>query len=644
MLRTLRIRNFAIVESLDISFDDGLTVFTGETGAGKTILVEAIRFLTGGKAGTEMIRTTASEMHVEGEFDAPDGSDGSIVLRREMNAQGITRAFLDEAQLSKTDLLQLGEQLADLCGQHQHQVLLDPERHVDWLDRSAGTSDLVESVKTAVAALSEIARTLSQTQERLARRKSEEELRRFQIGEIRAANIEADEEDRLKAEATVLKHSRRLAEAAEMALRLISDDDQSVETALGRIRREAETCESLDPHWADITAPLSIAIDSVADVTRALAAYRDSLTFDPHRADQIEARLSEIYRLKTKYGASCAAILARLVEFEAEESSDEALERTLAELHEKSVELASLLGDLAAELTQKRTRAAGALEKSINEVIAHLRMARASLRVELSPYSDGAEVAHKGKTLRVHDNGAESVRFVFEANPAEGFKPLHKIASGGELSRLLLAFKAAVDGTGTAGRAATKATLGLRDRHPLPAGEIPPKSLKGAKEGVRGSSTVERRGAVTAHVSANGTGGGTPPLQSHSRHREASRSESGTTWRSRSFRPLYIFDEIDSGIGGQTAHAVAAQIKSLAQTSQVFLITHLQQLATVADVHFRITKKTKAGRAHVVVERLDGDEHVRELARMIAGDDVTERTLEFAAELASSSSKRTKKK
>jgi DNA repair protein RecN (Recombination protein N) len=619
MLCALRIRNFAIVESLDITFDDGLTVFTGETGAGKTILVEAIRFLTGGKAGTEMIRTSAAQMHVEGEFDAPDGNGHRIVLRREMNAQGTTRAFLDETQLAKGDLLLLGEQLADLCGQHQHQVLLDPDRHVDWLDRFAGTTDLVESVKTTVIELSEIARSLSQAQERIARRKNEEELRRFQIGEIRAANIEADEEERLKAEATVLKHARRLAEAAEMALRLLSDDDQSVETALGRIRREADTCETLDPRWTEIAAPLSIAIDSVADVTRAIAAYRDSLNFDPHRADQIEARLSEIYRLKTKYGGSCAAILERLAELEAEESSDEVLERTLAELREKSSALSSLLGDLAVELTQERTRAAGVLERSINEIIAPLGMARASLRVELSPYADGAEITHKGKTVHVHGDGAESVRFLFEANPAEGFKPLQKIASGGELSRLLLAFKAAVDG---------------------------------------GSATNSRRGALPAPSSGK-PGGGIPPLQPRACHREVQRPVSETdssrhresqsplqgtgTWRSRSSSPLYIFDEIDSGIGGQTAHAVAAQIKALARNSQIFLITHLQQLATVADVHFRITKKTKAGRAHVVVERLESDERVRELARMIAGDDVTARTLEFAAELASPRKKPSKR-
>ena len=557
MLRTLHIRNFAILDELEISFDSGLTVFTGETGAGKTILVEAIRFLLGGKTGIEMIRTGADIVMVEGDFDG-------TILRREMNAQGRSRSFRNDSQITLSELSELGESLADHCGQHQHQVLLDPDRHIEWLDRFAGTTEQVERVRTAFNDLVALTRMITDLEARIARRKGEEELRTFQIGEIRAANLEADEEERLRAEATVVKHARRLAETADLALNILTSDEGSVETAIGRVKREADNAANVDPRWNEIVAPLTAASDAIIDSIRALITYRDSLSFDPMRADQIESRLSEIYRLKKKYGDSIPAILAHLDQLEAERSSDASLEDDLKAAQDRQRKLEDTLIALTADLTIRRRRAAESLDKSVNTVIGRLGMSKASVKVDLSPQTDGG-LAISG--TRLHDDGAEQVRFLFEANPAEGFKPLHKIASGGELSRLLLAFKSATPG--------------------------------------------------------------------QARHREEGGVLGRPTKRSLLALPLYIFDEIDSGIGGQTAHAVAREIKALAKDSQVFLITHLQQLATVADAHYRITKKTVAGRrAHVSVERLDVETHIHELARMIAGDDITDRTLEFAAELA----------
>jgi DNA repair protein RecN (Recombination protein N) len=566
MLRSLCIRNFAILDSLEISFDSGLTVFTGETGAGKTILVEAIRFLVGGKTGAEMVRTGADLAMVEGDFDG-------VILRRELSAQGRSRCFRDDAQITIGELATLGESLADHCGQHQHQVLLDPDRHIEWLDRFAATLDQVERVRVTFADVATATRNITDLEARIARGKGEDELRSFQIGEIRAANLEPDEEDRLKAEATVMKHARRLAETADMALNILSDDESSVETALGRVRREADNAANVDPRWNDIITPLSTAADAINDTIRALTTYRDHLSFDPQRADQIESRLSEIYRLKKKYGNSGAAILARLSELEAEQSSDVALEDDLKEAREKQRKLEDTLVALTSNLSIKRHQAAESLSRAVNTVIARLGMTKASVKIDLSPHTDGGIVI---SASRIHDDGAEQVRFLFEANPAEGFKPLHKIASGGELSRLLLAFKSA--GFSSAVAAALE----------------PPSRAK------------KRGGSSPAATNA----------------------------------ALYIFDEIDSGIGGQTAHAVAREIKALAKNSQVFLITHLQQLANVADAHYRISKKTVSGRARVTVDHLEDDHRIHELARMIVGDDVTDRTLEFAAELASSSRKR----
>lgn len=561
MLRRLHIRNFAILEDLELSFAPGLTVFTGETGAGKTILVEAIRFLLGGKTGVEMIRTGADRAVVEGDFDG-------TIIRRELSATGRSRCFRDEEQLTLAELATLGESLADHCGQHSHQVLLDPSRHLEWLDRAAAALTTIERVRSTWSELSAVAQSIRDLVARIARRREEEELRAFQIGEIRAAALQPDEEEQLKAEATVLKHARRLAETAELALQLLTDEESSVEGAIGRARREAENAAHIDPRWQEIVTPLTAAGDAVVDAVRALTHYRDSLAFDPMRADQIEARLSEIYRLKKKYGDSVAAILARLVELESEQSSSAALDDQLRDATARRRQLEDTLMTLCADLSIKRHTAAESLAAGANAVIQRLGMAKAAVRIDLTPHTEGGLLIDGH---RLHDTGAESAQFLFEANPAEGFKPLHKIASGGELSRLLLAFKSAVQDNGTQ-RAATK----------------------------------PRRGSTPAPTAA----------------------------------PLYIFDEIDSGIGGQTAHTVAREIKTLAADAQVFLITHLQQLATVADTHFRITKKTAAGRARVIVEPLTGDARIQELARMIAGDEVTDRTLELAAELASAKPRR----
>ncbi len=586
MLHTLRIRNFAILDELEISFDSGLTVFTGETGAGKTILVEAIRFLLGGKTGAEMIRTGADSTVVEGDFDG-------LMIRREMNGQGRSRCFRDDAQITIGELTELGESLADHCGQHQHQVLLDPDRHIEWIDRFADVSDQVERVRTTFNDLLSLSRTIADFETRIARRKGEEELRSFQIGEIRGANLDSDEEERLKTESTVMKHARRLAETADMALNILTDDESSVETALGRVKREADNAANVDPRWNEIVASLTAATDAINDSIRALTNYRDRLSFDPMRADQIESRLSEIYRLKKKYGDSCAAILARLEELEAERSSDASLEDDLSDARNMQKTLEDTLIALTSDLSIKRHTAAESLANAVNNVINRLGMTKASVKIDLSPHADGGIVI---SDARLHDDGAEQVRFLFEANPSESYKPLHKIASGGELSRILLAFKSSVNGEGTA-----------------------PK---------RGSSTgrTPTKSAANSRVNSSAIAAALEPL---SRAQKRGGSSPAAT-----NAPLYIFDEIDSGIGGQTAHAVAREIKSLAKNSQVFLITHLQQLATVADAHFRITKKTSGGRARVTVEHLDADNRIHELARMIAGDDVTDRTLSFAAELA----------
>ena len=548
MLTRLRIRNFAIVDELEFDAAPGLTVFTGETGAGKTVIVEAIRFLLGGRVVSEMVRTGAREAVVEAEFDAIDSAvaatlslpTGSLWLRRELAQSGTTRAFVGERQLRQTELRALGESLADLCGQHQQQLLLDSDRHAELLDRFGGCVELSSSVADVHAELSDARRRLTEATAAWESECSREELRRFQIDEIRAAAIVADEEERLVSERSILRHGHRLIEGAERALSALSETDGSVSDIIARLVRDAGRLAELDERWSKIAEQLNAAQEAVADSTRSLADYRQSLEFDPGQLDRIESRLALLHRLKSKYGATGAAILARLDELQTEEQSAGDLEVRVRKLSDAVGQLQGQLTALASELSAQRRHAAPTLEKKVDALLSTLGMSGARIQVEMTPTAiDGTDA--------IGPNGAERIRFLFEANPAEGFKPLDKIASGGELSRLLLAFKTI--------------TGGPHDNR------------------------------------------------------------------------LYVFDEIDSGIGGETAHKVASRIADLSKHAQVFLVSHLQQMAAPADSHVQISKQTVRGRSKVRLRLLRGEERIGELARMVAGDRITERTLEYAAEL-----------
>jgi DNA repair protein RecN (Recombination protein N) len=579
MLLQLRIKNFAIVDSLEIDCSDGLSVFTGETGAGKSIVVEALRFLLGGRASLEMIRTGTSAAIVEGLFELPNGEYSSesdsdsaerqqVWVRRELPLKGPGRCFVGDQQISRNALQSLGEKLGDLCGQHQQQILLDPRRHTEFLDSVVGHDDQVEQVSEAWTRLSENLAAERELTAMLERRREQRELTRFQIEEIRAAGITPDEDERLRAEAIVLKNARRLAETAEQTLADLSESDDAITSRIATLLRNARKMAEIDARWNTVVEQLALTQESTEDLSRHLNDYRLHLDFDPARLEAAEARLSELYRLKSKYGESCVAVLQHLEQLENESQASGREEEHLTELVKQRAGLERTLSAHTAQLSKSRRAAVPVVETKLNDLLAGLGMPDARLKIKLTAHTDGGlSIVTDDGTSHIRQSGAESVRFTFEANPEEGFKSLDKIASGGELSRLLLAFK---------------------------------------------SIEIGRRNGGRKRPNGNGAKNGDPPGQ------------------------LFIFDEIDAGIGGAVAYSVAKQIKTLAQHAQVFLITHLQQMAAAADTHYLISKHTTDGRARVKIERLESQARVREVARMLAGDEVTDSTLDVAAELVNS--------
>ncbi len=393
-------------------------------------------------------------------------------------------------------------------------------------------------------------------------------LTRFQIDEIRAAGLSPDEDEKLRAEAIVLKNARRLAETAEQTLAELTESDDAVAARAAALLRNARKMAEIDARWNTVAEQLALMQENTEDLSRHLNDYRLHLDFDPARLEAVEARLSELYGLKAKYGESCTAVLQHLEQLEKESQASGREEEHVAELLRERGGLERTLTAHAALLSKSRQEAVSTVEEKLNKLLVGLGMPDAKLNVELTAFTDGGlRIVADDDVVQIRQSGAEAVRFTFEANPDEGFKPLDKIASGGELSRLLLAFK---------------------------------------------SIEIGRRNGGRKRTNGNRLKNGDTPGQ------------------------LFIFDEIDSGIGGSVAYSVAKQIKNLAQNAQVFLITHLQQMAATADTHYLISKHTIDGRARVKIERLDDDARLHELARMVAGDEVTGSTLEVAAELVNS--------
>ncbi len=561
MLSKLHIKNYAIVEELTIDFAPGLNVITGETGAGKSILIGALSLLMGERAQTEMIRTGADGAVVEGEFILPSapewavlrnefnaGESRPVCVRREVNRRGSSRCFVNDRLVTLSELKSFGDLMGDLCGQHQHQSLLDPRSHIRFLDERAELREQAEAFREAYGVVVADQRQLDEITRRADQRRQAHELARFQVEEIRRAGVTVDEEDELKRELNVLKNARRLIEAGEQAAAVLAEEEGSAADRVARVRKEFLSLAEIDDRLGSTVDLLEKCEVQLADIVSTIGDYCRRIDFDPNRTEEIEARLAEIFQLKGKYGPSCAAILARLAELEAELTTYHTEDDRKAELVSRLEDNKRQLAVEADKLSKARRAASVKLGREVTASLSRIGMAGAKFRVDFTPVGSGSRrVPFAGTEVAVTENGLEEIEFAIETNPGEGYKPLVKIASGGELSRVMLAIKAA--------------------------------------------------GQPGHDVS------------------------------------LLVFDEVDSGIGGTVAFAVARQIKKLAQHYQVFLISHLHQMASLADQHYLVSKQKSGKRIATQIRLLDKSERVEEIARMMASAEITETTRLHAAEM-----------
>lgn len=566
MLRLLRIANFAIIDSLEVEFGPGLNALTGETGAGKSIIFEALHLTLGGRASAEAVRAGAGEAVVETLFELPETPGGraarkileeagvevgpgrELIVRRRVAPDGRSRIYLNGVLGTAATLAAAVERLVNIHGQHAHQTLLRPSTHLGLLDEFAGLGDEINKLEEAVRALRETERALAQHGQGARERAQRAEALRFQAEELERARLSAGEMEAIEAELPRLRNAERLGTLAGELHQKLYEAEGSVFERLGEVRRGLERLAELDPgraKWKEEAASLLAQVESLSE---GLRAYAEGAEGDPARLEALEGRRALLRELRRKYGggeAECLAFLARAREelaSLAEEAGGE------ARLQAGRDRLRAEAGRLARSVSGARRKAARRLDKGMAEALAELGLKGAvfETRLEHAPDPEGF-LELGGQKVRLRPEGADECEFFFSPNPGEPPRPLARVASGGELSRLMLALE-----------------------------------------------SVLRRGDLI---------------------------------------PTLIFDEVDAGIGGAVAEVVGRKLLEVSRNHQVLVITHLPQVASLADRHFGIAKRAAKGRTTASIRPLDGEARVEEVARMGAGLEITQAARAHAKEM-----------
>ncbi len=564
MLREIYLENFALVDKLRLELGPGLNVLTGETGAGKSVLIDAVEVALGGRASADYVKAGADRARIELLFDVPEqeglrtlladmGYDegDQLVISREILAQGRSVARINGRPVTVGTVQQLSSYLVDIHGQHEHQWLLKPHMHRRLLDSLGGQRlrDLLDQVGLLYRRHRQLRQQLEAYSGDARTRAREMDLLRFQIREIQAARLQPEEESDLLAQRQRLMHAQRLREVIHeaYATAYAGGPQRSAFDSLGEVCARLEEAAQLDGALGQLAAEAKRLQYELRELSSALRRASEEVNTDPAALEAVEERLEVYRKLKRKYGSTVEEILAYQEEMERRlsrlENSEEEASRLQAELEAVSRELATS----CRLLSEERRRAARRLEDMASEQLSELGMARAALLVRITQEEDAQGLEINGKRVRFGPEGIDRVEFLFAPNPGEPPRPLSRIASGGEISRVMLALK----------------YLLARDDDV----------------------------------------------------------------------PTLIFDEVDSGIGGRAGAVVGSKLHRIARDRQVICVTHLAQIACLADHHHLLSKRVRAGRTVTEARSLlKEEEKVRELARMLAGE-VSETALEHARQL-----------
>ena len=455
MLKELRIKNFAIIDNLNVEFTSGLTALTGETGAGKSIIIDALNLILGGRADSNFIRTGESSATVESIFEIANpqtldilselginANNGEVVLRRTISNTGKNRCVVNDCTVTVGVLARLGNRLVDIHGQHDHQALLNPEIHVDFLDLYGKTMDERNEFSKKYFEYLEDLRKIEDLRSKESDRMQREDLLRFQINEIDNANLSLDEEDLLKSEKNKLQYAEKIHGSVKLVLNLIAEKEGAVLEELGVAQRELESLPSLDPELGKQAERAQSAFCEIEELIEELRDYAHKIEFNPSRLEEIEDRLSEINGLKRKYGGDSTLVLDHREKISNELDTLSCFQENMEKV-QKNIKLhQAALSKLSVILAEKREKTASVFKKNVEKELCDLGMKDVKLKVQFNYEEDDANfVKFRDQKVKLNSTGLGSIEFLFSPNLGEDLKPLVKIASGGELSRLMLALK-----------------------------------------------------------------------------------------------------------------------------------------------------------------------------------------------------------
>ena len=573
MLIEMRLENYAVIDNLVVEFGPGLNLLTGETGAGKSILVDALALLLGDKASSGVIRDGTERAMVSALFEAEgaaekplaaileangldESDDGALILRREIAASGKGRVFVNNQPATVAVLRLLAPYLATIHAQNESILSFDGPARLALLDAFEGSE--VEAVETKFAAWKEIRTRIEDLERGEQDRLRLVDLWIFQKREIEEGRLQSGEDQQLETEKRVLANAEKIYNAAMNAFDLLYEGNGSTASSLRAAQKQVEELVRYEPKFQDALAALETARISVEDVGATVRDYAGGIHASPEHLAQVEDRLALLDRLKRKYGPTLEAVIQFGVDVSRKFSEVENKDEILRGLRN---ELAKAAGDYlraARQFSKKRADAARRLEKLVEAEINDLAM-KSRFRIEMTSSEEEGNWT---------PSGIDQIVYMISTNPGEPLRQLEHIASGGELSRVMLALKASVEAESPRARA-----IGAKD----------PASRKG-------------------------------------------REKWGT-------QKTMVFDEIDTGIGGRAAEAVGRKLKSLARSSQVLCVTHLPQIATFGDHHYVIEKKASAGRTRTSIRRVTGEERTEEVARMLSGAKLTETSRKHAEQM-----------
>ncbi len=545
MILGLTLKNFTIIEDLSVGLSSGLNIITGETGAGKSVIVDAINIILGDKASPDNIKSGKEEAHIEALFDISsdeviqerlkssgfDISSGELLIKRVIYRNARSRVFINGSLSTLTLLSTITQGLVDIFNQHEHQSLLKEENHLKILDNFGETANEVSRLREQYQNYLETKKELDDLIQSQKDRFEKEDYLKYQLSEIDGAELQLGEDEKLEAEKLKLINTEKLNSTTQGAYDILYESESSILGSLQRVSDDLLNSAKIDSTLGEIGQSIEKGRLQIQDAAFSLRDYNSELTHDSGRLDIVEDRIHLIGDLKRKYGESVSQIILKRDEIEKELNNIEHFDERVKSLSTESQmlmdELLSLAGKISKKRKQSSKKLTSVLEKELNEV-----------------GIKGGQFHIEFTDKEISSNGVDDISFLFSANPDEKPKPLTKVASGGELSRIMLVLKEVI-----------------------------------------------------------------------------ARVEGGS---------VIIFDEADSGVGGAVAEAVGQKIRKLSQSYQVICITHLPQVAKFADSHLAVSKTHNDNKTQVTIKSLEGDERVFELARMIGGFNITQKTIDAA--------------